>query len=99
MIEILSGSEVIARQVPEDEGDDFVLVNKELLPPPELFDDDGTAPYTRVVKWLYNRIPPKDRVDIEELYELIGITEYDPAAIVKFTKGRYMSDQFSIRWV
>lgn len=53
---------------------------------------------TKVVKeWIYDRVIPSGRQNIDEILEKMGLEEYDELEIFLYQNGRYTQDSFSIQ--
>ena len=55
-------------------------------------DENGHVSEQKTELWIIERIIPKTRVGLEDNLRLMGLTEYDELAILKYTEGRYASD-------
>jgi len=43
-------------------------------------------------QWISERIVPPTRIGIDDLLKQMGLSEYDPLSILKFTSARHTSD-------
>ena len=59
-------------------------------------DENGHVSEQMMELWLVERIIPKTRIGLDANLRLMGLTEYDELAILKYTEGRYASDNCRI---
>ena len=48
----------------------------------------------QIKTWITNRSPSPFRADIEAVMEKVGISEYDPLAVVAYNAGRWHTDKY-----
>jgi len=58
-----------------------------------LHDKNGHVNEKMMKLWIEERIVPRTRIGIEDNLKQMGLTEYDELAILKFTKGRKVTDK------
>lgn len=55
--------------------------------------------YADVIHFLEKRTVPKNRGDIKEILEEVGLKEYDPYFLCKFFGGRMAQDDFCVEFL
>ena len=57
----------------------------------------GNVSKTEAEDWVYERIIPKTRINIEENLIKMGLQEYDEVDILSFTEGRSVRDNYWVK--
>jgi hypothetical protein len=80
---------------------DAVFVLKEGIPdefvPLELFNSGRTESVFTVLKWVEDRVFPRERTDCDTLLKELGLDRYDAWDIAKKTRGTLMTDYFWLK--
>jgi hypothetical protein len=59
-------------------------------------DKNGRVEGRPLEQWISERIVPPTRIGIENLLAQMGLSEYDPLAILKYTSAKHTSDTCTI---